>query len=311
VSTRKDYYIFSGTSTLGDHYGEGKLFAQTFTAGSSYTLDHIILKLIRTGSTGDLTVTIVATTSGLPTGAPISTGTVVESGVPTSLGLVTIAMSGVSIVAGTKYAICMNYPNHALGTHIEWNIITPGTYPGGSYCLYSSGSWVAYTAYDFYFDTYDGTAVGKATNPTPADDATEVPLYLATLSWGAATGAVSYNVVCSWSGSVSTFSTIGTSWDLSAVTPLYMDRLKHGTEYFWRVDTVGEEETVTGDTWSFTVLPLRYPVCSYTILPGMTLGPLDGGVEGIDFIWNGSNNMRTSRWLIAAARNRIWYEDDT
>jgi hypothetical protein len=42
----------------------------------------------------------------------------------------------------------------------------------------------------------------------------------------------------------------------------------------------------------------------------MTLGPLDGGVEGTDFVWNGSNNMRTTRHLIAAAANRIWYQQE-
>lgn len=83
----------------------------------------------------------------------------------------------------------------------------------------------------------------------------------------------------------------------------------YGAAYQWRVDSTNEFGTTTGDTWSFTTLTFDPPTASWESLPGKTLGPLNGGTVGVDFLWNGINNMTTTRRLIAAARNRIWYED--
>jgi hypothetical protein len=152
-------------------------------------------------------------------------------------------------------------------------------------------------------------ALGKATNPSPANDATNVSLNTETLSWTAGTGATSYNVYLSWWGGVSTLRTESTSITLSDIVPLYADRFSWGETYTWRVDSVNDaEEEVTGDTWSFTTLSFNPPVTSWANYPGKTLGPLDG-VEGTDFYYTGVNFMAAVRRIVAAAADSIWYED--
>jgi hypothetical protein len=145
----------------------------------------------------------------------------------------------------------------------------------------------------------------KATTPSPADTATGQSLYATPISW--ASGSANTATYDVYFGETLIALVVDDS-DTSATIPT---PLRHNHEYHWRVDSRNSFGTTEGDEWTFTTSVLVPPTCSYTILPGMTLGPLDGGVEGIDFIWNGSNNMRTSRWLIAAARNRIWYGGNT
>jgi hypothetical protein len=146
----------------------------------------------------------------------------------------------------------------------------------------------------------------KAANPSPTDgeDGTDIG---ASLSWDAAAEADSYVVYPSW-GDTGGLSTEWPGLVLAGYVPVYLDALTYNHEYTWSAGTVNEWGETDGDDWTFETLALDPPTCSYTLLPGMTLGPLDGGTEGIDFIWNGSNNMRTTRYLVAAANNRIWYE---
>ena len=77
---------------------------------------------------------------------------------------------------------------------------------------------------------------------------------------------------------------------LSIVVPY---NLEYNTVYNWRVDATNEAGTTTGDTWSFTVLVFNPPVV-----------PIGGNGEPI-----GINNMLTRKRFIAAANNKIWYED--
>lgn len=154
----------------------------------------------------------------------------------------------------------------------------------------------------------------KATNPTPADDAADQSLY-APLSWDAASAAATYTVHVE-------IPDVGSA-DLAGLTAAEVDTVYsivhtvHGVVVSWRVDTVNAFGTTTGDTWRFGTLIEAPPLPSWSLLPGKTLGPVATwgedltlilpGTEGIDFVWNGLNNMRTTRRLVAAARDSIWY----
>ncbi len=86
----------------------------------------------------------------------------------------------------------------------------------------------------------------KAANPDPADDATEVPVG-ATFSWDAAALADTYDVYLGTDpGSLTLVS------DGQAGTTYDPGTLDGETEYFWRIDSVNEYGTTTGDLWSFT-----------------------------------------------------------
>src|SRR5574343_419040 len=193
-------------------------------------------------------------------------------------------------------------------TDADGNLAETPTSAFNGIALGCSGS----TTYGWGLRTYivPDTGLGKATNPTPADGATDVSLNTNTLSWTAGTGATGYKVYLSWWGSVSTLTTTGTSITLSDWVPLYADRFSWDETYTWRVDSTNDGgEEVIGDEWSFTTRAFDPPVTSWVKLPGMTLGPFDGGVEGIDFYYNGVHFMAAVRRGVAASADSIWYED--
>ncbi len=78
---------------------------------------------------------------------------------------------------------------------------------------------------------------------------------------------------------------------LSVVVPYNLD---YNTVYNWRVDTVTDTETIVGDTWSFTVQALSYPLYSTHPISGLPTG---------------ESNQITVRRLVAIANNKFWYED--
>ena len=86
------------------------------------------------------------------------------------------------------------------------------------------------------------------TDPDPADHATGVRI-TKDLSWAAASGATSYDV---YFGTISPGAPQGsqseTTFDPGTMYPL--------TQYFWRIDSINEAGTTTGDVWEFTTGPI-------------------------------------------------------
>ena len=84
--------------------------------------------------------------------------------------------------------------------------------------------------------------------------------------------------------------------ELSVIVPY---ALEYNTVYNWRVDTVTEVETITGDTWSFTALLYAPPLPSGVTLDG------DGNPTGTP---TGVNNMVPLKRLVTASNNKVFYE---
>lgn len=78
--------------------------------------------------------------------------------------------------------------------------------------------------------------------------------------------------------------------------------LEYSTTYNWRVDATEDEETVTGDVWSFTTLDFLPPAPSTRTVPAV------GG--GNKTIITGENNMLTKRRVVVCANNKVFYESD-
>jgi len=146
----------------------------------------------------------------------------------------------------------------------------------------------------------------KASSPTPSDEASGTALNLTTLSWTKDAYTDTSEVNCSWSGSVSPISTSGDSIALANYTPLYLDRLGYSKTYTWSVDTTNEFGTTDGDDWTFDTISLSGTACSWSNYDGKTLGPTDGGVEGVDYYWTGSNCISTVKRVVAFAADRVW-----
>jgi len=155
----------------------------------------------------------------------------------------------------------------------------------------------------------------KPINPTPAHLATGLTLDATTGTWENGGGATSYNV---YYGTLSGFLSLVES----GVTDLSLVLTENNFEsyreiYYWRVDAVNEHGTTQGDEWAFTTIYFYPPLPHYTLIlldgPDFTYGDgiNYGGDEGIDWHWDGYNFIRTSRRLVAAAANTIWYEEDS
>ncbi|MHC4396494.1 MAG: hypothetical protein ACYS1A_12645, partial [Planctomycetota bacterium] len=85
---------------------------------------------------------------------------------------------------------------------------------------------------------------GQASNPSPADTATDVSLY-ADLSWTAGSGATSHDVYFGTSSP-------GTSQGNQTATTFDPGTLDPNTTHYWRIDEINTAGTTTGTVWSFT-----------------------------------------------------------
>ncbi|MHC4740266.1 MAG: fibronectin type III domain-containing protein, partial [Planctomycetota bacterium] len=89
-----------------------------------------------------------------------------------------------------------------------------------------------------------GAAPGQATNPSPANSATDVSVD-ADLSWTAGSGATSHDVYFGTSSP-------GTFQANQTATTYEPGTMSNDTTYYWRIDEINAEGTTTGDVWSFT-----------------------------------------------------------
>jgi len=96
------------------------------------------------------------------------------------------------------------------------------------------------------FGTAGPQPPGKASNPSPANEATDVST-TADLSWTAGSGADSHDV---YFGTTSP----GDSKGNQAETTYDPGTMTDDTTYYWRIDEVNTQGTTTGDVWSFTTI---------------------------------------------------------
>ncbi|MHC4509556.1 MAG: LamG-like jellyroll fold domain-containing protein, partial [Planctomycetota bacterium] len=108
-----------------------------------------------------------------------------------------------------------------------------------------------------------GIPPGAASNPSPADKATDVPRDVV-LSWTPGEFAPAVNghrIVLGTVFSDVNEGTVGVAQDASSYAP--PQRLDFETTYYWRVDEVNAPPDSTvykGNVWSFTTEPVGYPI---------------------------------------------------
>lgn len=152
---------------------------QTFTDVDGFDLTRVSIKACRVGSPGDVTMDIMATTAGKPSGAILGTVDVNANGWTTDAGGDWYNFdfeTPVTIPAATMCAIVLSIPAGNAANHIWWRDDQSGTtYTGGTY-VYSSNSgstWTISSGGDLMFRTYStgidyedlaGTASGTLTS---------------------------------------------------------------------------------------------------------------------------------------------------
>jgi len=182
-----------------------------------------------------------------------------------------------------------------------------GLEPNTEYSVYLKGKesvgseWENSNTKSFTTTTIGGDPPEKPVNPTPSDAADDVTLDQETITWEDGGGATSYDVYYGdTSGSLSLLS--GGQADVSYT----IDGITLGSPFeylvtrYWRIDAINDVGLTTGDEWSFTSIAFDPPLPT-----GVTLDA-EGEPTGTP---TGESGMLTIRRLIAAARNKIYYED--
>lgn len=147
--------------------------AQTFTVGGTpHSVTSVKMKLYRYNSPGLVTISIRATTSGLPSGSDLTSGTIDGNSLALSPGAwYDIAVTQYSLLASTKYAIVIRAPSGNSSNHADWRADgTSPTYTGGS-SMSSTDSgvtWYEGTAYDYMFEIWGNPSIVIPTVTTQA-----------------------------------------------------------------------------------------------------------------------------------------------
>ncbi len=131
------------------------------------------------------------------------------------------------------------------------NSFASGYFGIGYHELFSSNANIRGTRADNFLVTLPDMPPAKATGPSPAHLAVDVP-HDSLLSWTAGQGADSHRVNF---GTTSPGSYRGSQ----AGTSFNPGPLTRGQTYYWRIDEVNPIGTTTGDVWQFTALQDAVP----------------------------------------------------
>ncbi len=187
----------AGTTT-GTGFGTPNWTGQTFIPAVTATLVKVEVQLFCSGCTGttpNLTLSVRATSAGLPTGADLATATIPGFSSPTGVHYTATFGSPATLTSGTQYALILR-PNTApsAGGYF-WIRSSPSTYANGQRVLSSDSgtTWSADSTRDFNFKVFlqtgfasSGTFVSSTKDSNPSGTSTA---NWGTLSWTASTPA--------------------------------------------------------------------------------------------------------------------------
>jgi len=284
----------------GGIYGTWWL-CQTFTASGSYDLKKVSIPLCSEGTPPPLYLEIWSTSGGEPDSvlkSQLITGEL--SAHPSHDWVDVVIDAAYTTTEDDVYAIVVRSDGTGDGDNRgRWWYDSSGSWPGAEGWSNDSGeTWHMTASADHLFKIYSELALpGKPTNVSPENEASDITLHSTTGTWASGGNTDSYNVY---------YGTLSGFLDLveEGVTDLSLTLVDgnfsvYGKISYWRVDAVNEAGTTTGDEWYFTTMVFD------PVLPtGVTLDG-DGVPTGTP---TGENNMMTVRRLVAAARNKIFYE---
>jgi hypothetical protein len=198
--------------------------------------------------------------------------------VPVNTASGTVSLDGGTIEAGGISMDANGLIDIEGGTLIiDGNVVsTIDSYVSSGYITAYSGSGTINRDYNVTHSgqtTVTGSTgappLGKATNPNPANSATDVNV-TDDLSWTAGTGAASHNVYFGTSSSdVNTATTSSSQFKGNqAGTSYEPGTLDYLSTYYWRIDEVNGPNTTKGDIWSFTTAPAVKFVAAGSVASG-------------------------------------------
>lgn len=150
-----EYYITGGDADSIDIYGNNWAY-QTFTvSGVAHTITSVLLYVKRTGSPGDITVSIRHGSSDTPTGVDLVTATYDGDDVSTSYQWITVEFDDEEGYQTGEYAIVVRCLDGDGSNYIEWYTNSAGGYASGVYGTSADGgtTWTD-TADDTIFEVW-------------------------------------------------------------------------------------------------------------------------------------------------------------
>lgn len=130
---------------------------QSFTTTGSYEISSIDLKLYKFGTvTSDLNINLYATSSGLPTGDSLSSGSLSKDVVTTSSAgdWYGVGMSAYTLNATTQYAIVLSTSQAGSSSGYAWRIDATSASFADGVALKGYPTWAEQTGKDFMFSIY-------------------------------------------------------------------------------------------------------------------------------------------------------------
>ena len=135
-----------------------------------------------------------------------------------------------------------DFTQRAVGVHTHGGCTSSGGNNNGT-SLFNAAFW---TAVD---QGVGGCSVEAASSPNPADGSSNISINLALLTWTNGSGSVTNELYFGTNPSGLTLvqsGTLATSWAITGGPLNYL------TNYYWRVDEIGDTCNTPGVTWSFT-----------------------------------------------------------
>lgn len=154
---------------------------QTFTTSEVYKIDDVRIKAYREGSPGTLTISIRATSGGLPTGDDLTSGNIDANTFTTNTAgsWYTIDVTDTLLDSSTVYAIVCRAPGGSAGNLVKWRRDNEAGYADGQAAtsVNSGESWSAISTVDMMFKVYGYTLVSvSATDVSSGEFKLEVYL---------------------------------------------------------------------------------------------------------------------------------------
>lgn len=306
AATQRDNHAGSA-STI--HFPSGTVVSngQSFTPTEAYTCEQIrFYATWRYSDPGACRVSIQETTAGLPNGSLLTDWASFSVAGAQLKTLRTVNFSTTpDLDIGTKYAIVWECPLGIVDTQeLQLYGQAPSGYPNGNR-VYKIVGWADSVTEDFHFALWGSDIIplpGVPITPGPVDDASDVTLNDTTATWVSGGNTDSYNV---YYGTLSGFLSLVASGVTDLELPLVTGAFSvYGKISYWRVDAVNTAGTTAGDEWAFTTLSFK------PVLPeGMSLDHSGGDGGVLTGTPTGLNFITAIRKLVAAANDKIWFED--
>ncbi|HET8799242.1 MAG TPA: carboxypeptidase regulatory-like domain-containing protein, partial [Thermoanaerobaculia bacterium] len=200
VNVAVDQQNTAGTTT-GTGFGTPAWTGQTFIPAVTGQLLRVESTIFCNGcgaTPPNLTLSVRATSAGLPTGADLASTTISGSNYASGASVTIMATFGApaTLTAGTQYALIMRPVSAPAGTGYFWIRSSPSTYASGSRVLSadSGGTWSADTTRDYNFKAVmagpynppSGNVVSSTKDSNPAAGLTVI---WSSLSWNGSTPA--------------------------------------------------------------------------------------------------------------------------